>query len=256
MKLSLAFIACAAVLFVPEIAAGRPKGPPRPRGPIPLKWGVLAFPRFVGLDAYGPLDFLNIAAFSTPNMTLSVIAETLDPVPAHINGPTGPVTFLKPTYTIDENPQLDVLLIPGGPGTRIAYNNTKIIDYVRRTYPKLKYIISICTGAQVLAKAGILDGKRATTNKFSWQEMVASGPTVNWVPCARWVVDGNIWTSSGVAAGIDLSYAFVAEVFGNKTLTDRAANILEIDIHKDPHWDPFCKIWNTTTGGTTRTMSI
>lgn len=77
-------------------------------------------------------------------------------------------------------PVLTFLLI-GGPGSRIAYNNTRIIDYVKRTYPKLQYIVSICTGAQILAKAGILDGKRATTAKFSWNEMVASGPNVNWV---------------------------------------------------------------------------
>lgn len=62
-----------------------------------------------------------------------------------------------------------------------AYNNPKIIDYVKRTYPKLQYIVSICTAAQVLAKAGILDGKRATTSKFLWKEMVACGPNVDWV---------------------------------------------------------------------------
>jgi len=73
------------------------------------------------------------------------------------------------------------VVIPGGPGSRYAYNNPAIIDYVKRTYPKLQYILSVCTGAQVLAKAGILDGRRATTSKFSWGEMVASGPNVDWV---------------------------------------------------------------------------
>ncbi|KAG8946714.1 hypothetical protein FRC04_011492 [Tulasnella sp. 424] len=244
-----------AVVLTSALAVSAGKTKPAPK-PVPLKWGVLAFPRYVGLDAYGPLELLNIVAFNTPNMTLSIIAETLDPVPAHITNSAGPLTYVKPTYTIDQDPQLDVLLIPGGPGSRIAYNNTRIIDYVKRTYPKLQYIVSVCTGAQILAKAGILTGKRATTNKFSWAEMVASGPGVNWVPCARWVVDGNIWTSSGVAAGIDLSHAFVSQIYKNETLADKAANILEIEIHKDPHWDPFCKIWNTTAGGTPMTMSM
>lgn len=82
--------------------------------PKPLKFGVLAFPKYVGLDAYGPLEILNIVAFSTPNMTLSIIAETLDPVPAHIVNPTsGPLTYMKPTYTIDQDPPLDVLIVPG-----------------------------------------------------------------------------------------------------------------------------------------------
>ncbi|KAG8947323.1 hypothetical protein FRC00_009180 [Tulasnella sp. 408] len=223
------------------VSAGKPK--PKP---VPLKWGVLAFPRYVGLDAYGPLELLNIVAFNTPNMTLSIIAETMDFVPAHITNSAGALTWVKPTYTIDQNPEIDVLLIPGGEGADIAYNNPRIIAYVKRTYPKLKYIASVCTGAQILAKAGILKGKKATSNKWAWADMVAKGPGVKWQPCARWVVDGNIWTSSGVAAGIDMAHAFVTNVYKNETLADTAANILEVEIHKDPHWDPFCVIWNTT----------
>ncbi|KAG9031703.1 hypothetical protein FS837_002912 [Tulasnella sp. UAMH 9824] len=220
-------------------SAGKPK--PKPK-PIPLKWGVLAFPRYVGLDAYGPLELLNVVAFSTPNMTLSIIAETMDPVPAYVSNSAVGLTWMKPTYTIDQNPEIDVLLIPGGEGADIAYNNPRIIDYVKRTYPKLKYITSVCSGAQILAKAGILKGKKATTNKFAWEFLVARGPDVKWQPCARWVVDGNIWTSSGVAAGIDMAHAFVKDVYKNETLADRAANILEVEIHKDPHWDPFCVV--------------
>ncbi|KAG8777862.1 hypothetical protein FRC20_004038 [Serendipita sp. 405] len=218
----------------------------RPARTIPLKWGILAFPGFVGLDAYGPLEILNIAAFGTPNMTLSIVAETMDFVPAHITNPTsGALTWVKPTYTIDQDPPLDVLLIPGDPGIGVTYDYTKIIAYVKRTYPKLKYIMSTCTGARILARAGVLDKKRATTNKWAWTEIVASGPKVKWVPCARWVVDGNIWTSSGVTAGMDMINAFVSKL--NSTIAETSVNIIEYEPHTDPSWDPFCKIWNVPT---------
>jgi hypothetical protein len=82
--------------------------------PIPRKIGFLGFPRFVGIDVYGPLDLFNIVAFNTPNMTLSIIGETLDFIPAHVTNPdSGPLTWLKPTYTIDDDPDIDVLFIPG-----------------------------------------------------------------------------------------------------------------------------------------------
>lgn len=122
-------------------------------------------------DVFGPRTLL----FFSPNITLSYVAETKGLVPI------GTRLFVEPDYSFDKNPQLDVLLIPGGPGTKVEYNNPALIDYVKRTYPKLKYIMSVCTGAQLLAKAGVLDGKNATTNKAEWSEITASGPNVNWV---------------------------------------------------------------------------
>jgi putative intracellular protease/amidase len=177
----------AAIIMTTTTGGSRP--PPR----IPKSIGILALPRFVGLvgpcvsymscslmgsvqDAYGPIELLNIAAFSS-NLTLSIIGQTPDLVPSSV----GNTSSLVPSYTFDQNPKIDVLIIPGGPASRLAINNPAVIDYVKRTYPKLQYMLSVCTGAQVLARAGVLDGKRATTNKFSWKEMVASGPTVNWV---------------------------------------------------------------------------
>jgi hypothetical protein len=81
---------------------------------MPKKFGFLAYPRFVGIDVYGPLDLFFIVAFNTPNMTLSVVAETMDFVPAHITNPvSGPLSWLKPTYSFDDDPDIDVLFIPG-----------------------------------------------------------------------------------------------------------------------------------------------
>jgi putative intracellular protease/amidase len=103
--------------------------------------------------------------------------------------------------------EIEVLIVPGGGGTRD--NMTEEIAFVKAMYPKLKYIISVCTGATIVSRAGVLDGRKATTNKRSWPWAVAQGPNVTWVPTARWVEDGNIFSSSGVSAGIDVAYAFI-----------------------------------------------
>lgn len=73
--------------------------------------------------------------------------------------------------------------------------------FIAEQYPKLEYLLSVCTGARNLADAGVLEGKRATSNKAVWDTVITHGKNVTWVPTARWVTDGNIWTSSGVAAG-------------------------------------------------------
>jgi transcriptional regulator GlxA family with amidase domain len=133
-------------------------------------------------------------------------------------------------------------MIPGGLGTRSPLINATI-DYIGATYPKVKYLITVCTGSALAARAGILDGKRATTNKNSWDANVAYGPKVKWVPRARWVVDGNIWTSSGISAGIDATIAFIEEVYGKENAT-YVANMMEYERHEDPNWDPFSDVFN------------
>jgi transcriptional regulator GlxA family with amidase domain len=148
-----------------------------------------------------------------------------------------------PTHTYANPPtNLDVLLVPGGAGTRAPDLNSTIA-YVKDVYPNLKYIISVCTGATILARAGILDGRRATTNKHAWAWATSTGPDVNWVPTARWVVDGNVWTTSGVAAGLDGVFAFVSYAWG-EDIAGPLADSIEYERHTNSSWDPFAKIFN------------
>jgi len=107
------------------------------------------------------------------------------------------------THSYKSHPKLDILLVPGGMGQMYLEQNgnTDIEDFVRKNYKKVDYLLSVCSGALTLAKAGALNGKRATTNKSLWTWASGAGKNVKWVPQARWVVDGNVWTSSGVSAG-------------------------------------------------------
>lgn len=87
----------------------------------------------------------------------------------------------------------------------------------------------------------MLDGKRATTNKMAWFEITALGANVDWVPHARWVVDGNVWSSSGVSAGIDVTLAWIEKVYGEE-VAKKLANRMEYTRHEDPSYDPFAKV--------------
>jgi transcriptional regulator GlxA family with amidase domain len=141
---------------------------------------------------------------------------------------------------------MEVLMIPGGGGTRSTYlNNT--LAFVAETYPKLRYLITVCTGSGLAAKAGILDGRNATTNKAAWATVTGWGPKVHWKAPARWVVDGNIWTTSGVAAGIDGTLAFVRHVYGEANYTWTWKNMEYEPRPIDD--DIFSAIWNATSTG-------
>jgi transcriptional regulator GlxA family with amidase domain len=218
----------------------------------PVHYGLLVFPGFQALDAYGPLDSFNMLS-RNHDISLSIIAQTLDPVSTR----AGPSVLkqlniassrfsesIVPTHTFSSPPeQLDVLIIPGGFGLRAPDPELDgAINYIRDVYPRLKYALTVCTGSVLLARTGILDGRKATTNKRSWGWAVPQGPKVDWVPVARWVVDGNIWTASGVAAGMDATLAFIEKLYGKETAED-IANTVEYERHEDPAWDPFAKVW-------------
>lgn len=131
-------------------------------------------------------------------MSLSIIAHSAGPVSAGTSAGVLQPSVLA-THSFADAPRLDVLLVPGGRGTR--RNDSGVEDFVRQRFARLDYLLSVCTGAVSLAKAGVLGGRRATTNKAAWAWATSHGDNVTWVPAARWVEDGKVWTSSGVSAG-------------------------------------------------------
>jgi len=158
--------------------------------------------------------------------------------PGPVSSVCGPACVA--TVGFSNCPALDVLLVPGGQGTRQQVNNPALLSFLRHLYPDLEFLASICTGAGLLAAAGLLNGKRATSNKQSFAWVVSQGPHVTWVPEARWVEDGNIITAGGVAAGMDMALRLVERLAGADT-ANLTAQATEYDWHRDPGWDPFAR---------------
>ncbi|AXA33856.1 DJ-1/PfpI family protein [Francisella adeliensis] len=136
-----------------------------------------------------------------------------------------------------------ILFIPGGIGSRELVYNKKLIDALSKLATKAKYIFTVCTGSSLFSQTGLLDDKNATSNKkvMSWTKSIA--PNVNWVDKARWVKDDNIYTSSGVSAGIDMSLGFIADTLGYDIAKQKSIEI-EYSWLEDPSIDPFFEVHN------------
>lgn len=186
---------------------------------IPRKFGFLLFRAFDMQDVFGTLEVLYQVSWQY-KIELHLIAETLDPVTVRplmpsmnrMNSSWFPEVL--PTTTLETAPRdLDFLLVPGGIGARSPYLNSTV-DFIKEMFPKVKYFMSVCTGALIASNAGVLDGKRATTNKNAWESVTSTNDKVDWIGHARWVVDGNLWTTSGVSSGVDGMLGFVECVYG------------------------------------------
>ena len=141
----------------------------------------------------------------------------------------------------DEGREYDILLVPGGMGTRREVRNQVLLEWISGQAKATEFVTSICTGSLILARAGLLDGLRATTNKMAFEWATSQGPRVVWERKARWVEDGRFFTSSGVSAGMDMTLALVARILGRAAATEVATRA-EYAWHEDPDWDPFAKV--------------
>ena len=215
---------------------------------LPRTYGIVLFRMFDLLDVHGPIEILQFLS-GIYRIDIALIAETMDPVTSEpslasmnpFNSSVYPV--LPPTHTFETAPELDVLILAGGPGWRNPTLNTTL-DYIARTAPKVKQVLTICTGSALAARAGIMNGRKATTNKTSWPNAVKAGLNTTWVPHARWVEDKSslphVWSSSGVTAGLDLMLHWVEQTYSEKNAT-YIANILEHQRITDPSFDPFAR---------------
>ncbi len=193
--------------------------------------GVLLYPGFELLDVFGPLEMFGNLPGAVEVVT---VAEQAGPVVS------GQGASAQAAHGFGDCPALDLLLVPGGVGTRAEVDNRALCDWLAARASTAEVTMSVCTGSALLARAGVLDGRRATTNKMFFHWAAEHGPRVQWVREARWVVDGPFVTSSGVSAGMDMALAVIAKLLGD-SVAERLALATEYEWHRDPSWDPFAK---------------
>ena len=175
-----------------------------------MVFGFLLFPDLEELDLVGPWEMVAMwGQYADGPEKCLMIAETEDLVRCS-NG-----MIIKPHVSFNNAPQLDYLLIPGGFGTRTQVENKRLISFVAEQAKNCRAVLSVCTGSFILHACGLLNGKKATTHWLSLDRL-RDLKNVEVVE-ERYIKDGNIWTSSGVSAGIDLALEFIKHEAGEET---------------------------------------
>jgi len=173
-----------------------------------MNFGVLVFHQAEELDFVGPWELLKLwKALAGGPANVVLIAETLAPVTCAQG------LSVNPQADFAGCPPLDCLLVPGGWGTRREAGNPALVGFVREQARRCRAVLSVCTGSFVLHAAGLLAGRRATTHWGSLDRLRALGDVA--VVEERFVRDGNVWTSAGVSAGMDMLLAFIASEAGD-----------------------------------------
>jgi len=191
-----------------------------------LTVGVLIFDDVEVLDFAGPYEVFAVAGNVTDGgIKCVMVAERVDsaaPIVAR-NG-----FKVIPDYTLDDAPHLDILVIPGGQGTRREVANPRLIGWIKRRATEARLTTSVCTGSFLLAETGMLAGKTATTHWASVERMQKMYTMVTVRGDARYVEEDNIFTSAGISAGIDMALAVVARVKGPE-IAAQTARQMEYD---------------------------
>lgn len=196
-----------------------------------MKVAVLLFENFETLDVFGPVeilgrlpDFFQVGYYSQDGgvqcstQGVKILTEKMDQLVS----------------------QIDILLIPGGLGTRKEINNIKLISAIQQLAYLSTYVLTVCTGSALLAQSTLLDGMSATSNKraFDWVKSVR--PEVKWKEKARWTVDGKYYTSSGISAGMDMTLGFISDIL-DEAIADRVAFEMEYEWNNNPDHDVFSR---------------
>lgn len=197
----------------------------------PRTLAVLLFEGFELLDVFGPLEMFGQLR---DQLSITLVAHA----PGPVRSEQGPAAYAD--LALEQATQFDAILVPGGIGTRMQVNNPALLEWIAQRAASGAYVLSVCTGSGLLAKAGVLAGRRATTNKMAFAWVRGQDPTADWVAKARWVRDEAIYTSAGVSAGMDMALGFISDHWGREK-AERIALWAEYEWNDDPAADRFAE---------------
>lgn len=195
---------------------------------------ILIFDDVEVLDYAGPFEVFTVAGEVIPFQSMPHFFT-------YNVGVTGDMIVTRgqmrvtPHYSIANAPQPDILIVPGGYGARRLVMNPAVLDWLREQAQKVEILMSVCTGALVLARAGLLENKPATTHHESFGLLASISPSTTIIPDQRYVQSGSILTAGGISAGIDASLSLLDQLVG----TDNAAHV-----RKEMEW-----MWHTSQPG-------
>jgi transcriptional regulator GlxA family with amidase domain len=182
---------------------------------------ILLFAEVEVLDFCGPFEAFSVANHWTDPPAFRVYTVAERPVPVLARGGLS----VNPNFVLADCPLPQVLVVPGGFGTRQEMHNHVVIDWIRQASERAELILSVCTGALLLAKAGLLDGLKATTHHGAIDLLRQTAPRTAISEHERFVDNGKIITSAGIAAGIDASLHVVARLLGQELAMKTAAQM-------------------------------
>jgi transcriptional regulator GlxA family with amidase domain len=184
--------------------------------------GILLFDDVEELDWAGPWEVLSMAVSDLPEARLVSVAEHAEPVRcAH-------GARVLADYGFDDAPELDVVLVPGGQGTRREADNPVLLEWLRKTAERCRWVASVCTGSLLLHQAGLTSGRRITTHWGYVPELRKRAADAEVLERVRYVRDGNLVTAAGVSAGIDMSLWLVGQIW-NVDRARRTQRMMEYD---------------------------
>ncbi|MEU2252686.1 DJ-1/PfpI family protein [Nocardia xishanensis] len=183
-----------------------------------MQIAVVLYPGMTALDAIGPYEVLRFA----PGAEIRFVGHEVGPVVTDSGA-----LALGVTHTFDETQAPRLVVVPGGPAATAVAADERVLDWLRTVHRTSDWTVSVCTGSLVLAAAGLLDGKPATTHWAAQRALGLLGASPK--PGERYVIGDRVATAAGVSAGIDLALWLVGELFGRER-----AEVIQLDIEYDP----------------------